>query len=234
MIKITVSVDLLKEKLDSYFSNNITKEQLGIWAKEEYYKVLTGEYLYIDKLVIHKFLKKISEFHIKEDDRKDEYPATEEEIWDIYSIINGEKDISFYGSIRILQRYLEKFLSKEEISKISKIKESILKNSNDYHKQKVCLCLQQINEIFDQKCIQPTTIIEMLRVFIVDMINNMMTKSVIDVSSSSFGLYLRPEDRTDQKNINKILKLISCILGEEAFEICIIYNNGCPNISFLI
>jgi hypothetical protein len=61
-------LDDIKKKIDDYFLGNLSKEELGEWAKKEYYDLLKGEFLELKKIIGYPFLKVISKFHIKEDD----------------------------------------------------------------------------------------------------------------------------------------------------------------------
>ncbi|MEH2954821.1 hypothetical protein VV089_17825 [Candidatus Merdisoma sp. JLR.KK011] len=46
---------ILKQKIDEYYKKNISKNELGRWAKEGYYTLMKGEYLEIEKLEIYHF-----------------------------------------------------------------------------------------------------------------------------------------------------------------------------------
>ena len=44
-------IDDIKKNVNSYFLGNLSKEELGKWAKIAYYDLLKGEYLEIKKII---------------------------------------------------------------------------------------------------------------------------------------------------------------------------------------
>lgn len=85
----------LMEKIDSYFAGETTKTDLGSWASKAYYDLLKGGYIENEKIVIYPFLKVISSFHLKENDKRDEYPCTEENVKTVQNILHGKIDFDF-------------------------------------------------------------------------------------------------------------------------------------------
>ncbi|MGC6768255.1 hypothetical protein [Enterococcus sp. LJL51] len=222
---------VLLEKIQRYMDKEISKDELGEWSKYEYYKLLTGDYIYIDKLITYKFLKKLSEFHIEKDEIKDEYPTTLDEIKEIQGILQGKIDTIITGSIRIFPKYLEKHLGNKEVLKIISCKRNVQNTLGN--KEKMQVYFDQLTEIFQKKRTSPITIINFLEGFVLELIENLSTVSN-GVSSSNFSLYLRKEDRSEEKRTDKLLDLLACILGEKSFEVSIMYNQGIPYLSALV
>jgi hypothetical protein len=214
-------------KIEDFYKKKITKTELGKWAKKEYYQILTGGYIFIDKLVAYNFLKEISEVLLEEDDRSDQYPTQEVRLIEILTILKGEKDIIFSGEIRIFPKYLSEEL-KIKFSKIKKIVESQnnIEELNIYYRQvKGCNKKSAGGE---------KTIINILENFVEDIVDNLATLSSTGVAESSFGLYLKDEDRSIKKRTERLLKLLDCILGESSFGVCIEYKQGYPSVSIAV
>ncbi|MDO4261396.1 MAG: hypothetical protein Q4C82_04915, partial [Eubacteriales bacterium] len=88
-------VKSLEEKLNCYFKGDISKEDLGAWAKKAYYDILRGGYVEIKKIVMYPFLKTISTFHVKESDKEDVFPCSEDDVKKIRDILNGVIEFEF-------------------------------------------------------------------------------------------------------------------------------------------
>ena len=89
-----INLKILKQKIDEYYNKTISKDDLGKWASKGYYALMKGEYIEIEKLEIYHFVRTISTFHIKPNDKKDEFPCSE--------------DICYTFNVRIYQNlYLE-------------------------------------------------------------------------------------------------------------------------------
>ncbi|WP_339101700.1 hypothetical protein [Candidatus Enterococcus clewellii] len=224
---------LIIQKIESYFKQELSKEELGVWAKKEYYKIIIGEYIFIEKLLVYSFLKKIATVHIEEDDVNDEYPASISEMKAISSILKGETDTVIFGEVRVDLKFSKKQMDKEKLHKIRELKSTI--ESSMTNEDELQLYLNQLETYFlVEQTALPVTVIDLLEIFM----NNLLIKLGIQALASGadpyFSLYPKKEKRTKDSEIEKLLKVISCILGEESFEVCMIYKKGIGSISVLV
>ena len=100
---------IIKDKIKKYSTGSIDKNELGKWAKEEYYNILCGDFIIVSKLEIFKFLKTLSNINIEVNDMLDEYPTTEEEFLFITQVLSGEKNLSYAGEVRIHKNVYRRF-----------------------------------------------------------------------------------------------------------------------------
>ena len=91
----------IKKNIDDFLSGDLLKKDLGEWAKSAYYDLLKGGYLEVKKIIGYPFLKVISKIHIEEDDTRDIFPCTLDEITFIRDILNGEYNENYSIDISI-------------------------------------------------------------------------------------------------------------------------------------
>ena len=139
----------LKNKINLYFYGNISKKELGEWSKVAYYDVLRGNYIVLNKISIYPFIKKISTFHINNNDIKDEFCCLDEEVRDIQKILNGERNDSYIINMRIpLNIYYmfpeNKFLNKEKRAQYVELKNILCKllENNNLSKSDINKCIK--------------------------------------------------------------------------------------------
>ncbi len=70
----------LKNKVSSYCSHKLSKQELGRWASEAYYDLLRGGYLETEKVTLYSFLKVLSQIHIPCCEKDDIYPSEENDV----------------------------------------------------------------------------------------------------------------------------------------------------------
>ncbi|WP_314065392.1 hypothetical protein [uncultured Vagococcus sp.] len=219
-------IDMMKNMLTLFFENKINRHELGKWAKVEYFKILQGDYIILDKLVLYKFFKILSQSNISENDITDEYPTSIDEIKQINQIINGEQDISFIGMLRINEKNKEEFVIFPELKEIITewITLGYLSNKHE----------QLLNDWAETTNSEVITIFDLLISYVNSMINKQTSNAQTEKINHPFGLYLKKEDKDTlviKKNMEIVLK---CLAGELPINVNIFFQKGIPKITLLI
>lgn len=223
----------LREKINLYFCGNISKKELGEWSKTAYYDILKGNYIVLDKIKIYPFVKKISTFHIENNDIKDEFCCLDEEVRDIQKVLNGEENNSYIINMRIpysIYRMFpeNKFLNEGKRSQYVELKNilyKLLENNN--------LSKSDINKLIKVSKLQikkVETIQDLLELYI-----NSFFKNNIEFEGNDLKMYQRygiyNKERYSKKDIiQKLIDYINFYIGDKDFSICVSFINGKPQI----
>lgn len=226
----------LKNKINLYFYGNISKKELGEWSKAAYYDVLRGNYIVLNKISIYPFIKKISTFHINNNDIKDEFCCLDEEVRDIQKILNGERNDSYIINMRIpLNIYYmfpeNKFLNKEKRAQYVELKNILCKllGNNNLSKSDINKCIKFSR--FEIKNI--TTIQDLLEFYINSLFkNNIKIKCDNLKINYKYRLYNK-EGNFEKDILEKLIDYINFYIGEKDFSICVSFINGKPQITNL-
>ena len=217
---------VFRKKVNSYFENGLRKEELGKWANQEYYKILAGDYLIIEKLVCYKYLSKVANFHTETNEMMDIFPSTGKEIFDIREIINGTNSDSFFGTILIMDKYFDKYCSRP-IEDFMEIKEIVLKAQTNCK-----LSVKEenkIKKIISSEINPVETVIELVELNIISMLRRSKIVDILDIfdtdPSNDFRLYV--DNRKMQDFFyDELLGMLDCILGKKVLKIGIQFRNG--------
>ena len=215
----------LKVILENYFAGKISKVEIGNWAKKEYYKILLGEFVILEKLAIYKFVRKLSTIHNEPNDAKDEFPITNEECNEIYNILSGQKDAVFSGKIKLHKNIYKNLGLNEQLAFYLEIKEMIIsfydsedvtQIKKDKYEKFIKPEKRDIDSVID---ILQTRISEKLGYWLGDIFQEHIVKE-------EFWLYINKDDITREGELKRLLNLLDCIIGDSYFEVSIIYDKG--------
>lgn len=221
-------IEDLKERVEKYFFGNLSKEELGKWANELYYDLLRGEYLEVKKIVAYPFLRKLSTIHIKEDETKDIFPCSINEVKIIKDILEGKKNQTYSVEIGIPWTIKGIALDVEKKEKYEELINVLSKYSNrdimDDMDLKVC---SNVLETIDDK---EGTLQYILESHIKSFLENNIDweEKSLDLNHN-LGLYSKKAKKED-KIINKIKDYVSCYIGEKNLGVDIIFISGIPQI----
>lgn len=218
----------IQEKIRGYFEGIYSKEELGSWAQEAYYDLLTGGYIEIEKIVVYPFIKTISRFHMEINEIEEQYPCSENDIRSIYDILNGEKDLTFQIEVSIPRQVYIMFGERVylDISKRKEIAEISEKVSDYiYERKDFCNAYKQI--ISSCKVKKKETILDMLedQIFKICMALFEIKEDQI-YRKEELRLYPQKTDRFSMPD--KLIDYLDCYLGKRNFNVLVTYSNGMP------
>lgn len=224
----------IKKKIDNYILGNLSKEELGEWAKIAYFDLLKGEYLEIKKIMGYPFLKKISTFHIEEDDIRDIFPCSIEEIKFIRDVLIGKHNEAYSIEIGIPWNInsenlgLDKRKKAQYINLISILNRYL--NEQMFTKEDYKECINVLKMAADK----PGTI-----QFILENYIKSFLKSNINCEEQSLdlhqgmGIYVRKR-KTEIDMLNKVIAYLECYIGERNLVVDVLFISGIPQITFFI
>lgn len=223
----------LKRRVNNYFEEHESREEIGQWAQRNYYDLLRGEYLEIEKIVGYPFLKLLSTVHVVPDEIRDIFPCTTEEVAMIKDILQGKQDKCFSIDITIPWSINNDKLGldRNKLSKYMRLYELVTK----YLEEKV-LNEEQYGEcrnILRTKVDKPGTIQFILDTYIRACFNeNIDNREYYSDMNSRMGLYSNCKKKEDI--IVKMIKYIECYIGKREFGIDIVFISGYPQVIFSI
>jgi len=218
----------LEEKIDSFFSGILSKDELGKWAEKAYFDLLRGGYVEIKKVKLYPFLKTISAFAIKNNDWKDEFPCSENDVKEIQKILHGKQDFDFQVELAIPIQVYNMFGEKANYDfrkreMFVKIREEIFcffqgiteNNSN---------ILNYINANLENRE-KPETIQGILEEHIYKLCKVLIKKCDAGIERK-VGLKLYPQKNSQDYLGEKLKEYLDCYLGKRSFNILVSYRNG--------
>lgn len=225
----------LKEQLDFYYAGTLSKEALGKWAEKQYYEILKGKYVELQRIIVYPFLKTISRIHIAENEMKDEYPCSKEEMAFIHSVLHGKKEFSFHVEISIpIQVYnmysdLEYYDIKRRDQYLELYKELI-----EYKKLNVP-DVTSLNKSIDsmkllndgRKTIQGIIESDIYKICQI-ILNNVQPEIELNTEYRLYTNKVRGNELID-----KLMDCLKCYLGEKSFHVIVSYDAGSPDILLL-
>lgn len=226
-------VDFLKKELGAYLQGNRSKGQLGKWAREEYYNILKGGFINLDNLAIYEFVKQISNIDIEADDIRDEYPLEEIELQNIYHILIGKSEKIFNGKIRLHESIFNNLHIEDKLLFYRMIKDIIFKVAN-----KVKITTEErriLKEFVESQNENTNSLLSMLEIQIKEAITNISSEFSDEIMiRKSFCLYVGKRELHLDKEMEDLLKLIDCLVGEKYFNINILYRDGACRFTIMI
>jgi len=216
--------EIFKCQLNDYFNGKQTKEELGSWAKREYYKILTGDCCIIEMLAVYKYLKIISSFHLEVNDIKDEYPCSEDNVHDIKEIISGNKSDVLFGDIKIQRVFYKKYSTEDKLEGFEKLKDIMLR----IRAQKSLNLKEQdhLKKIMEFKTDDVITIIDLIELNIINALKKLNAKQSNLMFNQDFSLYRGHEVETEKIICDDLIRLLNCALGKSSLKVCISFQFG--------
>lgn len=227
-------IDDIKKKIDDYFLGNLSKEELGEWAKIAYYDLLKGEYLEIKKIMGYPFLKMISTFHIEEDDIRDIFPCSIEKIKFIRDVLSGNHNETYSIEIGIPWSINGEDLGLDKMKEAQYIKLiSILNrysNKQTFTKEDYTECVNTLKMTADK----PGTIQSVLENYIKSFLKNSIDfeEQSLDLHQG-MGIYVRKR-KAENDMLNKVIAYLECYIGERNLGVDILFISGVPQIIFSV
>lgn len=223
---------ILKNKIEEYNTGLIDKNELGKWAKQEYYNLLCGDFIIVSKLEAFKFVKTISNINIEVNDMLDEYPTTEEEFLFINQVLSGEKNINYTGEVRIHKNVYKRFFLEERLVQYTRIKNII----GEYMKNKL---ISEENKIFLNSIILSTiisnnTLIDILECQTFTLIEKIFFEKEEFLYRKGFSFYVKRSEYSQDNVCDRIIKLLDCLLGNSIIGINILFEKGESETSIII
>jgi len=217
-------LEVFRNQMNSYFEKRITKIELGEWANKEYYHILTGDYLIIDKLVCYSYLKKVANFHTEIDDMADIYPSSEQEIYDIKQIINGVESDNFFGIVVIMDKFFEQYSSRK-IKDFLMIKEIVLKVKNNLELSESEK--NKVKKFVNSKIAKEETLIDLVEFNIISLLRRSKIIDFFDIEpNNDFKLYVDNRKTKNPFFYSELIGMLDIILGKSALQIGVRFQNG--------
>lgn len=229
-------VNELKTKLDDYFGCRITKEDLGQWAQKAYYDLLTGGYVETEKIVIYPFLKVISSIHLKENDKADVYPCSEESVIKIKDILQGKQDFKFEVEMSVpafayKMNGDKSYYDEKRLRFFMKLHDHI----SQYHKQgcrsnfDIRSDLEEIKSLDDLE----NTVLHMLKEQISDFLELLFDNDCMkEFGHGNMKLWAGKEE--DHLLLKRLLDYLDSYVGNKNFYLLVFYKNGLPTIQLVV
>lgn len=221
---MTIDSGLLREKINLYFGGEINKRDLGLWAMEAYYELMKGEYIELEKLKIYHFLRIISTIHTEANEIADEYPCSEDAVWNIGEILGGKKDKHYTFNIRIAKSIYQKEQYKCKLEKFLKLKEILERCDRD---EAPLLAMNMLVDYANSDFKNFDTLIDLLELNIKNIIleNFDFEEGKFDFRQS-VGIYVGGSDINKNNFLMNLKKLLNCVMGESYFRIVMVYKKG--------
>lgn len=230
------STNELMEKIDSYFAGVTPKTDLGNWASKAYYDLLKGGYIENKKIVIYPFLKVISTFHLKENDKKDEYPCTEENVKIVQNILHGKIDFDFNIEMSIpIQTYTmfkeNSFFDEERRDTFLEFREALVccfeqggafGNEMERHLERV-MHLEHQNK----------TVLGLLEEHIFKCLRVLFKIDSVEIGGQK-NLKLYAKKTETNIIVKSLLDYLDCYVGNKNFQLLISFKNGVPSILVVV
>lgn len=226
----------LIEKIDSYFLGETTKEELGDWANKAYYDLLKGGYIEKKKIVIYPFLKVISTFHLKEDDIRDEYPCTEENVKTVQSILHGKIDFDFNIEMSIpVQTYT---MFKKNIYFDEERRDVFLKLRGvlAHYFEQGCIFSDEVEmqlKTVMQLKYQKEIILGLFEDYIFKCIRALFKIDIVEIGTKK-NLKLYAKKAESNIIAKSLLNYLDCYIGDRNFQMLISFENGLSSIFIVV
>lgn len=218
---------VFKERVEGYFAGSVSRKELGKWAERAYYDMLSGGYVERKKIVLYPFLRTISRFYVDEDDVKDQYPCSVEEVRAVQKILQGRKRYDFQIKVAIPERaYIvgkdNPCLDAEKRRIFYDAKEAVEEFMRTGNEEKIYGKIREILEL----SLSNDTLFDMLQYYIVR-----IGRTIFDVEREEIfpqmGLYMQKEE--PNMRCGELLKYLECYVGTRNFSVLVSYQNGVPD-----
>lgn len=228
------AIDDLKMKINKFFLKEISKEDLGEWAKAAYHNLLKGGYLETKKIICYPFIKVVSTIHVEENDTKGVFPCSRKDIEFIRDVLSGKKnevysvDIGFPWKLNCEEFGLHRKKKEQYLKLICILKQysnNQLLTKEDYEE-----CINALNMEEDR----PDTIQSVLDSYIKSFL-----KKSIDYEEQCLnlqqGMWLYIQKRkTDNEILYKMIKYLECYVGERNISLDISFKSGVSYLTYSV
>ena len=218
------NASILRDYLNKYFAGEVTKEEMGEWARNAYYEFLMGGAISIEKIAVYPFVKVLSALNVVENDVADVFPCSSEEVERIHNVLSGMQEEIFNINFRIPWNinWQCNQLNYEKREQYCILKQILLKyqNENELSKEDKSKCLQ-LCACKEEK----GTIMALLASYIKACVSRIVEVEEIDYLSSNLGLFGSAAP-TQEHIVVKLLNRIDEYIGEKDLNISILYVNG--------
>ena len=231
-MKMEYNAKMLIEKIDDYFAGAISKNNLGEWASSAYYDLLKGGYVENEKIVIYPFIKIISTFHLRENDKDDFYPCTEENVKMIQEILHGKMNFDFAVEmsfpVQTYSMFKERhYFDAERREIFSKLRNMLV----CYFEQGDVLSDEISTQIESVMCIkhQDKVVFDLLEEYVLRFLNVLFKNSSADLGlQKNMKLYAQ---KSEQNIIaERLISYLDCYIGNRNFQLLVAYKDGESNI----
>lgn len=218
----------LLKKVDDYFAGTISKADLGKWANSAYYDLLRGGYIENEKISIYPFIKTISTFHIRKNDKEDIYPCTEDSVKMTRDILEGKRDFDFSVEISIpIQVYSmfkeNPYFDTERHAFFSELRNLLV----CYFEQKHSISDKIATQIESILCLerQNKIVLDLLEEYIRRFLSIFFGDGSAELElQKNLKLYVQ---RSEKNRIaERVIDYLDCYLGNRSFQLLIAYKRG--------
>ena len=218
----------LSNKIQSDLNGELHGDELTNWAKEEYHKLLQGEYLIFRKLALFPFLKILT-------DSCRQNGAREEELQTILDIVNGKRNYSVHLELGIppqeqMMHWQNDRLRKGRNSAFAELYEALVSREE----RRIS---DRIYAVADLQCgtyhTPPDTVWAYFEQSILRIVRALTNADAFFQDwPQSIRLYCG--DKTGASVEEKLLQYLACYMGKRNFPVVISYVDGAPSVSILI
>lgn len=228
-------VQKLRKKLDCFFSDQLSKQELGKWAENAYFDLLKGGYVETSKIEIYPFIKIISQFHVEINDLEDKYPCSEERVKEIQSILYGKQDYEFQMEVAIPSQVY-----------------SMFEGNENFNRERYAFFLNfraEIRDYLNSSSLDNNTLQESLN-FLFNMeishdtLQGILERRIITICKALFGVKIEgiyPKTNLKIYAVNssrtslteKLIECIDCYVGEKSFNVIASFQDGIPDLMLL-
>lgn len=215
---MALDTETLKSNISKYIKNELSKKDLENWSKTEFNKLVTGEIVYLNKIVFYKILSQLIQINDPID------PLPKSDVVDILNILEGTKDKNYSFKMNIPPKKIEK-----ELVRLADILTNYMEHKS--------MTKEEWNIISSLT----TTAFEFDN--IVDRIKyqifNVLTDSFewIDDEGVYFFkgsmLFIEMNQISEDMILNKIIKYLNWLIGKDFIIVNIAFIKGVPYTAFL-
>ncbi len=234
---MNINYKILKDKLQQYYAGDLELSALGSWAASEYYDILRGGYVMLEKIAVYKFLKILSEINTVPDDIRDEFPCSAEDIRHIYEILCGDENEVHTIRVKIPRKVYEIYGDNPHLSLADRDEKVEIKKILTRLSQNKTLSdgeIDVLKSMLNKPLSAPQTLLDLLEIQLKPLLERILHILHFDSDRSAFGLYVDRDEFSDTRAIADAEKLLACYIGEKSFNVCVVYQSGIPNISMII
>lgn len=224
---------MLSNKIDEYFAGAITKSELGEWANRAYYDLLKGDYIEVDKIVIYPFVKAISTFHVKENDKDDCYPCSEEDVKAVQDILHGKKDFDFVVEVSLPVQTYSMFeknqcFDEERRDIFSGLRDMLISYSEQGYSPDREMEMR-IKSVMPLKH-QDKVILGLLEEHILFFMRILFSEKPAGLEIQN---HLKLYAQKSEQNImmERLIRYLDCYIGSRNFQLLVAYKDGKPQIT---
>lgn len=221
----------VRDALLSYFSGEVTREDIAEWGRNAESDFLDGGFLSADKLTAYPFLNELARADIAADDKNDVFPPTDEELEYYCRILYGEEKKSFFVRMTVPWELMRRRIRGARLSqyddifsRYSELKEILLKTADGSVTDKdIYWCGRLLHGNNESK-----TVLGILELKVSSLFGRILPLNN-DAGSFSRVTELFPNEnsaRSEESLVGLLSAYIDCILGDRCFIAEIRFADG--------